>query len=74
MSSGLGGEIIDGVDIDSFNVSNPFIQPGDTSAQVQLGTGVDNWNLIYILLSFRTEYGALTPNATGIISYTYGPP
>jgi hypothetical protein len=71
-SSGLGGQIIDGVDIDSFNVSSPIIYPGDTSAQVRLGTGIDNWNLIYILLSFRTEYGALTPNATGFISYTYG--
>jgi len=74
MSSGLGGQIIDGVDIDGFNVSSPIIDPGDTSAQVQLGTGIDNWNLIYILLAFRTEYGGLTPNATGIISYTYGAP
>ena len=69
ISSGLGGQIIDGVDIDTFNVSSPIIDPGDTSAQVRLGTGVDNWNLIYILLSFRSDYGGLTPNATGIISY-----
>jgi len=74
MSSGLGGQLIDGVDIDSFNVSSPIIHPGDTSAQVQLGTGTDNWNLIYILLAFRSEYGGLTPNATGIISYSYGRP
>jgi hypothetical protein len=73
-SSGLGGQLIDGVDIDSFNVSNPIIDPGDTSAQVQLGTGTDCWNLIYILLSFRSEYGGLTPNAIGIISYNYGGP
>jgi hypothetical protein len=73
-SSGLGGQLIDGVDIDSFNVSNPIIDPGDTSAQVQLGTGIDCWNLIYILLSFRSEYGGLTPNAIGIISYNYGGP
>jgi len=73
-SSGLGGLFIDGIDIDSFNVSSPIIDQGDTSAQVQLGTGVDAWNLVYILLSFRSEYGGLTPNATGIISYSYGGP
>ncbi len=69
MSSGLGGLFIDGVDIDGFNVSSPIVNPGDNSAQVQLGTGVDNWNLIYILLAFSSEYGGLTPNAAGIISY-----
>lgn len=70
-SSALGGQLIDGVDIDGFNVSSPIIDPGDTSAQVQLGTGIDCWNLVYILLAFRSEYGGLTPNATGIISYAY---
>jgi len=69
MSSGLGGLFIDGVDIDGFNVSSPIVNPGDNSAQVQLGTGTDNWNLIYILLAFSSEYGGLTPNAAGIISY-----
>ncbi len=72
ISSGLGGQTISGVDIDSFNVSSPTIDPGDTSATVQLHTGTDAWNLIYVLLAFRSEYGGLTPNATGIISYTYG--
>ena len=72
MSSGLGGQTISGVDIDSFNVSSPIIEPTDTSAIVQLHTGTDAWNLIYILLSFRSSYGGLTPNATGIISYSYG--
>ena len=71
MSSGLGGMLIDGVDIDGFNVSSPIISQGDTSALVQLGTGIDNWNLIYVLLSFRSEYGGLTPNASGIISLNY---
>ncbi len=73
-SSGLGGQIIDGVDIDSFNVSSPIIDPGDTSAQVHLHTNTDAWNLVYIILAFRSEYGGLTPNATGIVSYTYGGP
>jgi len=71
-SSGLGGVFIDGVDIDTFNVSSPIINPSDTSATVSLGTDVDCWNLIYIILSFRSEYGGLTPNSSGIISYSYG--
>lgn len=71
-SSGLGGQFIDGVDIDSFNVSTPIVSPGDTSAQVSLSTNVDSWNLVYIILAFRSEYGGLTPNSTGIISYNYG--
>jgi hypothetical protein len=74
ISSGMGGVTISGVDIDTFNVSSPIIEARDDSAVVQLHTGTDAWNLIYILLSFRSEYGGLTPNATGIISYTYGPP
>ena len=49
-----------------------YVEPHDSSATVELHTGVDAWNLIYILLAFRSEYGGLTPNATGIISYTYG--
>ncbi len=71
MSSALDGQLIDGVDIDGFNVSSPIISEGDCSALVEMGTGIDNWNLIYVLLSFRSEYGGLTPNASGIISLNY---
>jgi len=71
-SSGLGGQFIDGMDIDTFNVSAPIISPGDTSAEVSLSTNIDCWNFIYIILSFRSEYGGLTPNSCGIISYKYG--
>jgi len=71
-SSGLGGQFIDGVDIDTFNVSAPIVNPGDTSAEVSLSTDIDCWNLIYTILSFRSEYGGLTPNSCGIITYTYG--
>ena len=71
-SSGLDGQFIDGVDIDTFNVSVPIISPGDTSAEVTLSTSIDSWNLVYIILAFRSEYGGLTPNSTGIISYHYG--
>jgi hypothetical protein len=70
-SSGLSGEFIDGVDIDTFNVSSPIMSPGDTSAEVKLTTDIDSWNLVYIILSFRSELGGLTPNSLGIITYNY---
>jgi len=70
-SSGLGGEPIDGVDIDTFDVSSPIINPGDTSAEIELTTDIDCWNLIYIILGFRSEFIGLIPNDVGIISYSY---
>lgn len=70
-SSGLGGELIDGVDIDTFDVSSPIINPGDTSAEVRLTTGIDCWNLVYIILGFRSEFMGLIPNDVGIIYYSY---
>jgi hypothetical protein len=70
-SSGLGGEPIDGMDIDTFDVSSPIINPGDTSAEVSLTTATDAWNLIYIVLGFRSEFLGLIPNDVGIISYSY---
>jgi hypothetical protein len=72
MSSGLGGEFIDGVDIDTFDVSN-YLTQGDTWAKLHLDTGIDSWNLIYIILSLRTEpshYSGLYP--TGIVTYSFG--
>ncbi len=45
----------DGVDIDTFSAGNGIIQPGDTQAQIRLPTGTDVWNLVYIILSFRSE-------------------
>jgi hypothetical protein len=47
----------DGVDIDTFEITweSGLLAPDDTSAQVDMITGVDRWNLIYIILSFRSE-------------------
>ncbi|HEY41955.1 MAG TPA: hypothetical protein G4O18_08915 [Dehalococcoidia bacterium] len=47
----------DGVDIDTFEIkwSDGLLEPGDTSAQLELPTGVDSWNLVYIILSLRSE-------------------
>jgi len=44
-----------GVDIDTFTISYPTIQPWDTSAHVDLYTQSDSWNLVYMILSFRSS-------------------
>lgn len=46
----------DGVDIDTFSIlwTDDIIEPNDTSAQVDLPTGSDSWNLVYIIISFRS--------------------
>jgi hypothetical protein len=59
------------VDVDTFDAS-PYIDAGDTSAEVKLYTQDDSWNLIYVILSFRTVPGTepgLFP--VGILAYSY---
>jgi len=58
------GLAADGVDIDTFKVEYPTIRPGDASAQVDLPTETDSWNLVYIILSFSSEV-----TSGGTISY-----
>jgi hypothetical protein len=55
-----------GTDIDTFHVTwgDGLLQPGDTSAQIDLLTETDSWNLVYIILSFRSDV-----IAGGTISY-----
>ena len=48
----------DGIDLDTYAAGNGVIRPGDIRAQVSLGTGGDVWNLVYIVLSFRSEKSA----------------
>jgi hypothetical protein len=43
-----------GIDIDTFDMSE-CIDPGDTSAEVILNNGEEIYNLVYIILSFRSE-------------------
>jgi hypothetical protein len=47
----------DGVDIDTFYITwdSHLLEPGDSSAQLDLLTKVDSWNLVYIILSLRSE-------------------
>lgn len=51
------GLAADGVDIDTFDVTwaSGLITAGDSSAQLDLDTGVDSWNLVYIIFSVRSE-------------------
>jgi hypothetical protein len=50
----------DGVDVDTFYVywgnpvSSGVLQPGDTSIKIDMYTQTDSWNLVYIILSFRS--------------------
>jgi hypothetical protein len=47
----------DGVDIDTFSVTwaSSLLSQGDTSAHIDLPTYDDSWNLVYIILSFRSS-------------------
>jgi hypothetical protein len=54
------GLTADGVDIDTFHIpwKSPGqpngLAPGDTAAHIDTYTGVDIWNVVYIMLSFRS--------------------
>jgi len=71
-SMGLGS--YDGIDIDTLGIDPPngqyitwasnILKPGDTSAQVDMVTHTDVWNVIYIILSFRSK-----TTMGGILSY-----
>jgi hypothetical protein len=60
----------DGVDIDTFYVTweSGLLEPGDTSAQIDINTGTDIWNLVYMIVSFRSEV-----TSGGTISYIVVP-
>jgi hypothetical protein len=56
-NSRSSGVSYDGIDIDTFSVSwnSGLINEGDTSAQIDIPTQTDIWNMVYIILSFRSE-------------------
>ena len=57
----------DGVDIDTFYVpwDSQLIEPGDTTVHIDMPTQQDAWNLIYMILSMRSE------TVTGGTTYYY---
>jgi hypothetical protein len=66
-STVLGGASThEGIDIDTFIAGGEegIILPGDTEAEVDIPTGTDCWNLVYIVLSFTSEI-----TTGGVIDY-----
>ena len=63
------GMTADGVDVDTFYITwaSGLLDTGDTSAQIDIVTDVDIWNLVYIILSFRSEI-----TTSDAISYSIG--
>ena len=72
-STSMGLGTYDGIDIDTLGIDPPngqyitwnsnILKEGDTSAQVDLVTHQDVWNVVYIIISFRSEVstgGSLT--------------
>jgi len=53
-SNALDNPSISGVDIDTFNMSSA-ISPADTTARIEVGSSYDIYNVVYIILSFRSE-------------------
>jgi hypothetical protein len=53
-SNALPNPSINGIDLDTFDIS-PYIEPNDTSAEVELYSNMEIYNCIYVLLSFRSN-------------------
>jgi hypothetical protein len=63
-STSMGLSTNDGIDIDTLGIDPPngqyitwdsgILHPGDTSAQIDMVTHKDIWNLVYIIISFRS--------------------
>lgn len=60
------GFAAEGVDVDTFDITwaSGILSPGDTKAQIDIDTDIDIWNLVYIIISFRSE-----TTTGGAISY-----
>jgi hypothetical protein len=73
-STSLGLSTHDGIDVDTLGIDPPngeyitwasgILNTGDTSAQIDMVTHQDVWNLVYIIISFRSE-----TTTGGAISY-----
>jgi hypothetical protein len=77
-NSASPGLSVQGIDIDTFYIewNDGILEPGDTSAQIDMPTGgryppynysSDGFNIIYIILSFRSEV-----TTGGTLSYLIG--
>ena len=63
------GMTADGVDVDTFYITwaSGLLETGDSSTQIDIETDTDIWNLVYIILAFRSEI-----NTSDAISYSIG--
>jgi hypothetical protein len=52
-SNSIGDQYISGIDIDTFDIST-CVKPADTSATVVLDNGQEIYDLVYLILSFRS--------------------
>jgi hypothetical protein len=64
--SQVGGSLVDGIDIKTFNIpwTSGLLHAGDSSARIDMPTWWDSWDLVYIILSFRSA-----TTTGGAISY-----
>ena len=53
-SNALDNPSLSGIDIDDFDMSS-YISSGDSSTEVELDNGSEIYDLVYIILSFRSE-------------------
>jgi hypothetical protein len=63
------GTISDGVDIDTFEIkwNDGILTPGDKNLEVDLYSNTDAWNLVYFIISIRSE--TVTTGTTHYIIY-----
>jgi hypothetical protein len=64
-STSMGLGTYDGIDIDTLGIDPPngqyitwasnLLRPGDTSARIDMVTYQDVWNMVYIIISFRSS-------------------
>jgi len=52
---GPTGKLIDGIDIDTFDIPQGVVVAGDTKATMRFVTGQEGLNLIYMIVSFRSK-------------------
>ena len=64
-SNDLDNPYLSGIDVDTFDTS-AYIHSGDSEAEVVLDNGEEIYNLIYIILSFRSE-----TTTGGFLTYIY---
>lgn len=53
-SNTLDNPSVNGIDLDTFDISS-YLDAGDTSATIELGTDIEIYNSIYVILSFRSD-------------------